>query len=91
MKLVKFSDISKIERSIDKINRLFMAPEAKESEFDNQKVTSKADIWSLGAILYLLVNCQFQLVKDESLQKQSSVPKKKIQQAIKLESMDSVK
>ena len=55
-----------MDRSIDKVNLLFLAPEAKESDFGDFTVTSKADIWSLGAILYLIINRKFKFLQDES-------------------------
>ena len=66
MTLVKFTDTSKIERSIDLVNRMFLAPEVKENEFDDRTVTPKADIWSLGVIMFLLINRKLKIVQDEN-------------------------
>ena len=41
--------------SISGINSLFMAPEIAASKVWNLQVGKKADVWSLGVIVYLLV------------------------------------
>ena len=41
--------------SIIGINSLFLAPELSAGKVWNLQVSKKADIWSLGVIIYLLV------------------------------------
>ena len=65
LQLIKFTDTNKIDSTFSKDNLLFLAPEVKESDFDDVNLTSKADIWSLGAILYLIINRRFEFIQQD--------------------------
>ena len=52
MELVQFLDDIRVIKEINGISKLFLAPEI---QLDSTKASSKADVYSLGVILYILI------------------------------------
>ena len=66
MQLVALQQQEYINDRISIVSRLFYAPEVKTGDKD---VTSVADVWSLGAILYLIVMFDFKIANFNTKQK----------------------
>jgi len=52
------------------MNGIFVAPEVFEN---GRQVSSKADVWSLGVILYSLIGCQVIVKGSNSLDHEDSI------------------
>lgn len=55
MQLIDIPHRVSIEQTISDVNRIFVAPELFEDDERSCRITEKADIYSVGAILYLLI------------------------------------
>ena len=58
-----------LEHKVCGMNRMFYAPEIQQ-ESGQSTVTSKADVWGLGTLLYMLIagGVMYRVVKDLSQQ-----------------------
>ena len=57
--MIQLIDVPKdvtLEEKICGLNRAFFAPEVIEGGTAEQPVTVKADVWSIGALLYLMLS-----------------------------------
>ena len=67
MQLIDLMPYSSIFKKMSGTNHLFLAPEMRMAATSNILITAKADVWSFGVIMYLLVTGDLKTAKDSSI------------------------
>ena len=65
-------DFDEQRENISGISSMFIAPEIIADKVRNDQVSKKADIWSLGVIIYLLITGNLNLYKNNKQGRQKA-------------------